>query len=120
MDQGKLTLIFEAPPSSKLQSNSNKRQGLLAVPFVLNSQPAVEYDEKHAHSLDTMARSARQRYAEIFRDVEDLILDHSELRPQRGGHSFTGHISQSPRNLNAVEAQYAGSHDLNLLHPAGP
>ncbi|KAK5203410.1 IMP 5'-nucleotidase [Exophiala xenobiotica] len=50
-------------------------KGLLAVPFVLNSQPAVEYDEVNTQSLDTMARSARQRYAEIFRDVEDLILD---------------------------------------------
>jgi hypothetical protein len=49
------------------------------VPFVLNSQPAVEYDEVNTQSLDTMARSARQRYAEIFRDVEDLILDQSEF-----------------------------------------
>jgi len=49
------------------------------VPFVLNSQPAVEYDETNTQSLDTMARSARQRYAEIFRDVEDLILDQSEF-----------------------------------------
>ncbi|OAG36810.1 hypothetical protein AYO21_08983 [Fonsecaea monophora] len=51
-------------------------KGLLAVPFVLNSQPAVEYDGSNGQSLDTMARSARQRFAEIFRDVEDLILDH--------------------------------------------
>lgn len=49
------------------------------MPFVLNSQPAVEYDETNTQSLDTMARSARQRYAEIFRDVEDLILDQSEF-----------------------------------------
>ncbi len=53
-------------------------QGLLTVPFVLNSQPAVEYDGSSGQSLDVMARSAQQRYAEIFRDVEDLILDHSQ------------------------------------------
>lgn len=53
-------------------------KGLLAVPFVLNSQPAVDYDDAKTQSLDTMARSARQRYAEIFRDVEDLIIDESK------------------------------------------
>lgn len=30
-----------------------------------------------------MARSARQRFAEIFRDVEDLILDHSLYQEDR-------------------------------------
>jgi IMP and pyridine-specific 5'-nucleotidase len=52
---------------------------LLAVPFVLNTQPAVEYDGVTGQSLDNMARSAQQRYGEIFRDVEELILDHSEF-----------------------------------------
>ena len=70
-------------------------KGLLAVPFVLNSQPAVEYDDTHAQSLDTMARSARQRYAEIFRDVEDLILDHSTALQGLSRQRLTYH-SQSP------------------------
>lgn len=71
MDQGR------TQERAKRGSCSDHPQGLLAVPFVLNSQPAVEHDDRNAHSLDTMARSARQRYAEIFRDVEDLILDQS-------------------------------------------
>ncbi|KAJ9606087.1 IMP 5'-nucleotidase [Cladophialophora chaetospira] len=37
---------------------------------------AVEYVGTSGQSLDVMARSAQQRYAEIFRDVEDLLLDH--------------------------------------------
>jgi IMP and pyridine-specific 5'-nucleotidase len=49
------------------------------VPFVLNSQPAAAYDEppsQHTVTIATMARSAHQRYADIFRDVEELINDH--------------------------------------------
>lgn len=52
-------------------------QGLLAVPFVLNSQPAAAYEESAEDmSLAEMASSAHSRYAEIFRDVEALIVDH--------------------------------------------
>jgi IMP and pyridine-specific 5'-nucleotidase len=52
-------------------------KGLLAVPFVLNSQPAAAYEgHEHVATIATMARSAHQRYADIFRDVEDLINDH--------------------------------------------
>ena len=54
-------------------------KGLLAVPFVLNSQPAAAYNERvdsHNATITSMARSAHQRYADIFRDVEELINDH--------------------------------------------
>lgn len=55
-------------------------KGLLAVPFVLNSEPAVAYDDIQDQDLATMASSLHQRYADIFRDVENLILDHSMSR----------------------------------------
>lgn len=55
-------------------------KGLLAVPFVLNSQPAAAYTSteptNHTATIASMARSAHSRYADIFRDVEDLITDH--------------------------------------------
>lgn len=51
-------------------------KGLLAVPFVLNAQPATPYDGDHQDKLDKMAASARQRYADVFRDVEALVDDH--------------------------------------------
>lgn len=51
-------------------------KGLLAVPFVLNAQPAAPHDGSHQEQLDRMAITARQRYADIFRDVEALIDDH--------------------------------------------
>ncbi|PYH89286.1 IMP-specific 5'-nucleotidase, partial [Aspergillus ellipticus CBS 707.79] len=50
-------------------------KGLLAVPFVLHSQPTVVYQE-HSENLIAVAADTHQRYAEIFRDVETLIRDH--------------------------------------------
>ncbi|KAJ5087146.1 IMP-specific 5-nucleotidase [Penicillium angulare] len=50
-------------------------QGLLAVPFVLHSQPTVTYQE-NSEGLKTVAADTYQRYAEIMRDVENLINDH--------------------------------------------
>lgn len=55
-------------------------KGLLAVPFVLHSQPTAAYDGSHIDVLQTMAVTANIRYAEIFRDVETLINDHSKRR----------------------------------------
>ncbi|KAJ6023746.1 IMP-specific 5-nucleotidase [Penicillium herquei] len=48
-------------------------KGLLAVPFVLHSQPTITYQ---ATGLQTAAADTYQRYAEIMRDVENLIIDH--------------------------------------------
>ncbi|KAL8904211.1 MAG: hypothetical protein Q9207_003423 [Kuettlingeria erythrocarpa] len=50
-------------------------KGLLAVPFVLHSQPTAAYEER-SDILTKMASTAHRRYAEIMRDVEELIDDH--------------------------------------------
>ncbi|KAJ5584005.1 uncharacterized protein N7459_003805 [Penicillium hispanicum] len=44
-------------------------------PFVLHSQPTAIYQE-HSAGLQTVAADTYQRYAEIMRDVENLIVDH--------------------------------------------
>ncbi|ORY02943.1 IMP-specific 5'-nucleotidase-like protein 1 [Clohesyomyces aquaticus] len=50
-------------------------KGLLAVPFVLHSQPTAVF-EPNGQSVDQMSSVAQRRYAEIMRDVEELINDH--------------------------------------------
>ncbi|KAK2058516.1 IMP-specific 5'-nucleotidase [Colletotrichum caudatum] len=50
-------------------------KGLLAVPFVLYSQPTGVFDKRTA-SITRMAEESHRRYAEIFRDVEHMIDDH--------------------------------------------
>ncbi|GME28259.1 IMP-specific 5-nucleotidase [Neofusicoccum parvum] len=57
-------------------------KGLLAVPFVLHSQPTAVF-EPHRQSTEQMAAIAHRRYAEIMRDVEELINDH--IAHQRAG-----------------------------------
>ncbi|KXT05503.1 hypothetical protein AC578_3698 [Pseudocercospora eumusae] len=57
-------------------------KGLLAVPFVLLSQP-TNLHEDDKPSVDQMAKSAHERYAQIMKDVEDLIVDH--IAHQKGG-----------------------------------
>jgi IMP and pyridine-specific 5'-nucleotidase len=52
-------------------------QGLLAVPFVLHSQPTAVFEES-AQTVHQQASVAQRRYAEIMRDVEDIINDHSK------------------------------------------
>lgn len=55
-------------------------KGLLAVPFVLLSQPTAAWEEDVVPStaVANMARTSHQRYVQIMRDVEDLINDHSK------------------------------------------
>ncbi|KAI8201211.1 IMP-specific 5'-nucleotidase 1 [Colletotrichum sp. SAR 10_76] len=50
-------------------------KGLLAVPFVLYSQPTGVFDT-NTTNVDRMREEAHRRYAEIFRDVEHMIDDH--------------------------------------------
>ncbi|KAI1818515.1 IMP-specific 5-nucleotidase [Poronia punctata] len=50
-------------------------KGLLAVPFVLYSQPTGVF-EPNGISIAQMSEEAHRRYAEIMRDVEVLINDH--------------------------------------------
>jgi hypothetical protein len=52
-------------------------KGLLAVPFVLHSQPTGVF-ETRSHTVEQMAEQAHRRYAEIMQDVENMIDDHSE------------------------------------------
>ncbi|KAL2869099.1 IMP 5'-nucleotidase ISN1 [Aspergillus lucknowensis] len=52
-------------------------KGLLAVPFVLHSQPTT-IQQEHNERLAEVAHDTHQRYAEIFRDVEGLLNDHIE------------------------------------------
>ena len=52
-------------------------KGLLAVPFVLHSQP-TSTSEGQSETMKKMAENAARRYAEIFHDVELLLEDHSE------------------------------------------
>lgn len=52
-------------------------QGFLAVPFVLHVQPTAIYDDGSEVSAAKIAGTVRQRYAEIMRDVEGLIKEHS-------------------------------------------
>ncbi|KAK0105764.1 IMP 5'-nucleotidase [Cadophora gregata] len=50
-------------------------KGLLAVPFVLHSQPTGVF-ETRSHTVEQMAKLAHRRYAEIMLDVERMIDDH--------------------------------------------
>ncbi|MCJ1300448.1 IMP 5'-nucleotidase [Hypocenomyce scalaris] len=59
--------------------------GLLAVPFVLHSQPTAAYDARGG-VLIKMATTAHRRYAEIMRDVEELINDHI-AHQEKGTHN---------------------------------
>lgn len=53
-------------------------KGLLAVPFVLHSQPTGVFEEREG-SVEQMAEGAHRRYEEIMLDVERMIDDHSAL-----------------------------------------
>lgn len=46
------------------------------MPFVLSAQPAAIVEDSEVDNLYQLASTARQRYAEIFRDVEALVDDH--------------------------------------------
>jgi hypothetical protein len=80
VDQGEQH--FTSSTSTNDQLTSSK--GLLAVPFVLHSQPTAVF-EPNGQSVEQQANVAQQRYAEIFRDVENIINDHSE------SHMYAGH-----------------------------
>ncbi|KAL2273167.1 hypothetical protein FJTKL_04907 [Diaporthe vaccinii] len=56
-------------------------KGLLAVPFVLHSQPqGVFLGRGQAPSLEHMAEESARRYAEICKDVEVMIDNHIGLQ----------------------------------------
>lgn len=50
------------------------------MPFVLHSQPTGVFERRDGYgSLESQAGEAGRRYAEIMKDVEGMIDDHSEL-----------------------------------------
>lgn len=63
--------------SVQLTQSTEWVKGLLAVPFVLYSQPTGVFGD--GPSVTQMAEEAHRRYAEIMRDVELMIDDHSEM-----------------------------------------
>jgi IMP and pyridine-specific 5'-nucleotidase len=71
---------FESSAYDKNKTDINLEwiKGLLAVPFVLHSQPTGVF-ETRSHTIQQMADEAHRRYAEIMKDVEVMIDDHSKL-----------------------------------------
>jgi IMP and pyridine-specific 5'-nucleotidase len=90
-------------------------KGLLAVPFVLHSQPTGVF-ESRSGSVAQMAEEAHRRYAEIMKDVEDMIDDHSECYA-----SYICLYCHSAPHSNVVEHQKVDLHHqskLKLLVPS--
>ncbi|BFZ61210.1 IMP 5'-nucleotidase [Saitoella coloradoensis] len=69
-------------------------KGLLAVPFVLHSQPRVNPSPATENDVAWKAPSTdtRSRYAEIFHDIEELVDDHI-------AHAEQGTVDQSKLKL---------------------
>ncbi|PNY24202.1 IMP-specific 5'-nucleotidase 1 [Tolypocladium capitatum] len=64
-------------------------KGLLAVPFVLYSQPTGVFGD--GPNVTKMAEEAHRRYAEIMRDVEMMIDDHISRQKQNQALLQDGH-----------------------------
>jgi IMP and pyridine-specific 5'-nucleotidase len=73
------TPLFFAPNALLLSSSPEWIKGLLAVPFVLYSQPTGAL-EGQGIGIDLMKEEAHRRYGEILKDVEAMIDDHSKAR----------------------------------------
>lgn len=84
------------------------------MPFVLHSQPTAAYDER-GDLLTEMATTAHRRYAEIMRDVQGLINDHSRqaswLKPRRKINSHTFIVAHQQKGTH-------GRSKLKLLVPS--
>lgn len=83
---------------------------MLAVPFVLHSQPTAIHQE-HSEGLKSVAADTHLRYAEIMRDVEKLVLDHSESKWK----AFTARANNF--RVQHHERDAPGRSKLNLLVP---
>ena len=68
------TFVFFARPT---HNGIEWIKGLLAVPFVIHSQPTGVF-ESRCGTVAQMAEEAHRRYAEIMQDVEKMIDDHSK------------------------------------------
>lgn len=71
-------LLHHTIAQTWLTSNPEWIKGLLAVPFVLYSQPHGTYDRQSLSSVAQTREEAHRRYSEILRDVEVMIDDHSK------------------------------------------
>ncbi len=104
-------------------------KALLAVPFVLYSQPHGPFDRQSLSSVAQTRDEAHRRYSEILRDVEVMIDDHSEQHSSpwvlRSPFSFRSRLtapapSRPPtrrREPLPLQTQAPGPHYRALLYP---
>ena len=85
------------------------------MPFVLLSQPAAAYDDDNG-SVAKAAEIAQVRLANIMRDVESLVTDHSKLPSQSflGYHLFVQR--KTPGWCQDIEVEASGALDWQVLH----
>lgn len=76
-----LSGLYPHPQSHRRDQLIEWIKGLLAVPFVLHSQPTAVYEADR--DAGKASSETRRRYAEILHDVEDLINDHIEHQARR-------------------------------------
>ena len=99
-------------------------KGLLAVPFVLHSQPTAAYDDSDERRdvLVKMASTARRRYGEIFRDVCSRKKKEEEKK-RVSRQRLTGKSSHQVEDLinDHISHQSDGTHTrskMKLLVPS--
>ena len=93
-------------------------KGLLAVPFVLHSQPTGVF-ESRSHTVPEMAVLAHRRYVEIMQDVEDMIDDHSKTSSLILFYSSSDPFSSCPSEswtARSIQAQASRTQYWNVLH----
>ena len=70
-------VTLRAPSCPHTDTSPEWIKALLAVPFVIHSQPTGVFDEEEAN-VGRMAAEAHRRYAEILKDVEGMVDDYGE------------------------------------------
>lgn len=86
-------------------------KGLLAVPFVLHSQPTAAYDN-HQDVLVKMASTAHRRYAEILRDV---WKDDNETPPPSYPPFALVHLIIPQRPSTSLPTQFSNPKNPTLI-----
>jgi len=115
-----LNAALEAPQAHRRDALIEFIKGLLAVPFVLHSQPTASNNA----SVKEMETEARRRYREIMRDIEGLVNDHSMLRLMRcvcGGMRVLMHLCSCVRcggETGAFEIAVFSAVGGTVLHAA--
>jgi hypothetical protein len=104
-------------------------KGLLAVPFVLYSEPTGLLGD--GDSTTKMMEEAHRRYAEIMRDVELMIDDHSAFSSRHDScktrKTCESQISNMTRSFQTrkrrslpIKVTHARAYSRTLLHTAAP